>query len=257
MLGHARRWSTALVALALLAGCTSHSSALPSSVPLTPGGTVIEPSSAASSMPASASDDPSSLGTPQGMSTVSSTPTSSAPLASTPTTTVTRSTTPTKGSAASSSKPTTSLPSVSVNTSGLSAQEIADRTAIEEVWVHFWTVYIAINDIPANQRPKALAPVAVEPIVGQILTSATEFDKKGQATYGYVIHRFYWGPPIDNASPAIIGDCLNTLNTGTLDTKTGQKKDRGFERENSRGVFERDSSGAWRVDNIEFLDAAC
>ena len=257
MSSHARRWAGALVALTLVAGCTSHTSADPSSVPLTPGGSVIEQSSAPPSAPTSASVVPSSLGTPQGMSTVTSAPPSTAPHSSTPAPTTSRSTTPTNGSGSSSSKPGNSVPSVSVNTSGLSGQEIADRTAIEQVWVQFWKIYIAINDIPASQRPTALAPVAIEPIVGQIIASAAAFDKKAQATYGNVGHRFYWGPPVAGKSPAIMGDCLDATATGIIDRKTGQELTQGTIRENSRGVFERNSSGRWRLRTIEWLDSSC
>ncbi len=125
------------------------------------------------------------------------------------------------------------------------------------MWVQFWKIYIAINDIPAAQRVTALAPVAVNPIVGQIIASAADFDKKGEATYGYVNHRFYWGPPVDNMSPAIMGDCLDTRYTGGVNTQTKLKLTHGFERENARGVFSRSSDGSWRVNNIEFLDTSC
>ena len=256
MSGHARRWSAALVALALLAGCTSHTSALPSSVPLTPGGTVIEPSSASASVSTSASSVPSSLGTPQGMSTVSSTPTISAPPLSSSAPTTPRSTTPTKGSTTSPSTASTSVPSVSVNTSGLSAREIADRTAIEEAWVQFWDVYTVVYNSPASKREGILEKVAADPVISKILTAGASFDKQGIRTRGYVTHHIYWGPPVDGQSPAIMGDCLDTSHYGSYWSKNGQQRTVGEVGANVRGIFVR-TAGTWLVSSLEDVNQPC
>ena len=246
-------WLAGAVGVALLlSGCTGSTTTLPSTTPLTPGGsfvgTLTEATTDASGAPGPASGtstgpvSPTSLSAPLGLSTpartgqspspslsLSLSPLSDRPPASTGATTPTSpaptAPTPASSIAPGGSKvatgpatppPTVNPPSVTVDTSGLSAQEAADRKAIEQAWLHYWEVYVKINSIPVASRGSALAAVAVDPIKAQILSSALLFDKEKRATYGTVAHRPYWGPPVDGRDTAIMGDCLDTSKYGSM-----------------------------------------
>ena len=70
-------------------------------------------------------------------------------------------------SAASTPLTTDTAPSVSAGTEGLSAQEAADRAAIEAQWDEFWQVYLALPHTPAEDRQALAAAVAVDPASDQ------------------------------------------------------------------------------------------
>lgn len=277
-------------AIVLLSGCTGSATTLPSSAPLTPGGSFVGTvtsegdgsatgSPASSPTPSTASSapvGPSSLSSPLGLgtppqtspapplpsttsrsatsgeSTASKSPTSPTPPASTPLP-------PGSESVTSATTITTRLtpPSVSVGTSGLSTLEITERKAIEKAWFDFWDVYLTINNVPAATRSKALSSVAIDPIKTQIITSASLYDKEKKNTYGKVEHRLYWGPPVDGQKLAIIGDCMDTSHYGTKDARTGRIMTEGYIRDNTREVFSQVTSGEWRLQELQLLDQSC
>lgn len=249
-----RRWARTgggfLIVTTLLTSCTSNSGgAAPASSSLTLGGT-------AYSLPSTALSAPSVAAEPSAPTSSSFPPSTSSSPSSTeaqPTYTSSRPSASIKASL--SPKPTVfssgGLPVVS--TTGLSAQELDNRAAIEAVWITYWRIYTKINDVPAEKRLASLNAVSVDPIKGKIVRSALQFDKKGLNTYGNVAHRIYWGPLVNNSSPAIMGDCLDTSKYGTLISKTNSKQTVGYPRDNTRGIFIRGSDGRWRVQSVESL----
>ncbi|SDP06159.1 hypothetical protein SAMN04515671_2839 [Nakamurella panacisegetis] len=241
----------AVLAATLLAGCTSENTATPSSVALTPGGSMV-------SIPSTSAVVSTARSTP-GLSTTL--PTSSAPTAGASTS---RTAPPTSSSRTSTSKaptksPTTAKPTLPVvSTAGLSKQEIADRAAIQAVWSQFWDLYVVVRNRPAATRAALLSPITANPIKQQIIDSGIDFDKNGWATFGSVQHRIYWGPSINGKSPAIMGDCLNTSNYGSMVKSTKKVRSRGVPRGNVHGVFVRGSDGHWRLEQLQLLpDTPC
>ncbi len=261
-----------MVAATALAGCTSTTGSQGTSAsPLSPGASMVSPvlASASSSSAASlgALTSPSTPSPSASVSTaVTSSTATSAPSKTTLTTTsvtsaTSKSGTTVKSSTAVSSRTTaTSRPAASVptvQTSGLSAKEIADRTAIQGVWLKYWQVTIPILTIPADKREAVLKSVAVEPQVGQLLAAAKKFEKNGWNNYGTPVHRFYWGPPVAGEAQAIMGDCMDLSHVGRLDVKTHKELTVGLVRSNFRGIFERRSDG-WRVSGLQILrDTPC
>lgn len=140
-------------------------------------------------------------------------------------------------------------------TTGLSKSEIADRTAIQAIWLNYWKVSLPILKIPAGQRRSALLKVATEPQVSKLMVAAKDFEAHHFDNYGTLGHRPYWGPPVNGEERAIMGDCMDLSHAGRLDTKTGKLLTVGVSRSNIRGLFERVGSDKWRVYGIEILDA--
>ena len=95
--------------------------------------------------------------------------------------------------------------------------------------------------------------MAVEPQVGKLLVAAARFENNGWNNYGTPGHRLYWGPPVDGASQAIMGDCMDLSHVGRLDVKSGKKLTVGTPRSNFRGIFERGTDG-WRVSGLQILE---
>jgi len=140
-----------------------------------------------------------------------------------------------------------------VQTSGLSAKEIADRTAIQEIWVKYWQTTGPILKTPVKARAVRLRNVAVEPQIGKLLAAAATFEKNGWNNYGAPIHHIYWGPPVDGAAQAIMGDCMDLSHAGRLNVKTGKPLTVGLPRTNLRGIFEQTPAG-WRVSGLQLLE---
>ena len=276
-------WLAGAVGVALLlSGCTGSTTTLPSTTPLTPGGsfvgTLTEATTDASGAPGPGSGtstgpvSPTSLSAPLGLSTPArtgqslslslsdrppastgaTTPTSPTPTAPTPPRSTQAASTARSGPSVATGPAT--QPTVTVQTSGLAPKEAANRKAIVEVWVRYWGVYQNINNVAAPARAKLVSTVAVDPVKKELLASAVLFDQKHQNTYGSVSHRVYWGPPVNDDHTAIMGDCLDTSNFGSKDVKTGSKLTEGYTRDNTRGIFAKQPDGSWLVEQVQILD---
>lgn len=258
-----------MVAATALAGCTSTTGSQGTSASsLTPGASMVSPvlASASSSSAASlgALTSPSTPSPSASVSTaVTSSTATSAPSKTTLTTTsmtsaTSKSGTTVKSSTAVSSRTTATSRAAAnvptVQTSGLSAKEIADRAAIQNIWVKYWLVTGANIRLPAAKRKAALVTVAVEPQIGQLIQAAARFEKNGWDDYGAPGHRPYWGPPVDGANQAIMGDCMDFSHAGRLNVKTRKALTVGVARSNIRGIFERNSAGSWRVSGLQYLE---
>ena len=115
----------------------------------------------------------------------------------------------------------TGSPSGAVGTDGLSPQESADRAAIEAQWNKFWEVYLELPHTPEGDRQALAASVAVDPGLTNLLTDAKTVEQKGWDSYGQIIHRISWPQPVDGKATAVIADCQDTSQAGSLETSTG------------------------------------
>jgi len=253
-----------LAVVTALTACTPTGAGQPASTSaLTPGGSIVttlatsSQSNAVASTPAvpPVSSDP----VPSTESSPAVTTTSSQSVATTGTSTPIIPTSSTVTSSPTAGSPTLTSPSTArasvppVQTSGLSSAEIADRTAIQKIWVKYWEVTGSNIRLPANQRKAALATVAVEPHVTKLLEAEARFVKNGWDNYGTPGHRPYWGPPIAGADQAIMGDCMDFSHVGRLEVKSRKALTVGIARSNVRGIFERDSLGDWHVSGLQIL----
>src|SRR5664279_89843 len=114
---------------------------------------------------------------------------------------------------------------------GLSAQEAADRAAVESQWVKSWDVYLAIAITPAADREALADTVVVDPARANMLSDAAKFDAQGVRTYGTLGHRISWPQPIAGGTTAVIDDCQDASQTGAVNTTTGDKVTVGVARD--------------------------
>jgi len=230
----------AVVALstAVLTGCSSN----PSGVHLQDPPPQATSTSSAAPV-ASASLAPQS--SPAVTSTGRSTPTSpaSSPAAISPVPSATR-----RSAAASSTA--TATPTSTVTPAD---PEAADRVAIEAVWTKYWITIKGLLKVPAGDRLNVMTTVAVPALAATVVSEAAKEQAAGQAEYGVVVHRPYWGTPVGGKSAAVMTDCMNSYNAGTLDVKTGKHLRAGTYRDNTRATFAKGGDGLWRVAKIEFL----
>lgn len=261
-----------VIAVLLAASCTAGQPQTDSSTSaLSPAGTayplpsVSAPLSTRASAATNAVTSPSSsVAQPSVGATLTTVPvtsgTRSTPSTNPPGTTAqpTRPTPTTRPSASTPSVTATADATPTVDTAGLSASEIADREAIESVWVRYWQNVASIVRTPKNARLTKMTAVAVPKQAQSVVDEATQFQSKGWDNYGVVEHRFYWGPSVGGADVAIMGDCMNGSHAGRKDVKTGQLLTVGVSRDNARGIFDRGSDGKWRVSGIQYLtDQKC
>ena len=142
--------------------------------------------------------------------------------------------------------------------SGPPAGEAADRAAVEAQWVKSWDVYLAIATTPAADREALAATVAVDPIKAKMLEAGTQFDAQGLQTYGTLGHRISWPQPINGAPTAVIDDCQDASQTGSMKTATGDKATVGVPRDHYQGSLVRGDDGIWRVAQVFYLkDEPC
>ena len=152
----------------------------------------------------------------------------------------------------------TGSPSGAVGTDVLSSQESADRAAIEAQWNEFWHVYLELPHTPEGDRQALAASVAVDPGLTNLLTDAKTVEQKGWDSCGQIIHRISWPQPVDGKATAVIADCQDTSQAGSLETSTGNKTTVGVERNPLQGNLVRGEDGVWRVQQAYYLkDEPC
>ena len=136
--------------------------------------------------------------------------------------------------------------------------EAADRTAAEAQWIKSWDVYLAMAATPAAERDALASTVTIDPAKSKMLTDAQEFDKQGLQTYGQIGHRISWPQAINGADTALIDDCQDRSNSGSLEASTGNKVTVGVAGLHYQGQLVRGDDGIWRVSQSYFLkDEPC
>lgn len=142
--------------------------------------------------------------------------------------------------------------------SDISPQEAADRAAIEAQWIKFWDVYTNIIRTPSDNRDSILSEVSIDPIKSEILDVAKRFEFEGIDYYGSVIHDTYWASAIGGSNYAIIRDCMDQSQYGSLYVSTGETRSTGVPRDHIQGGFTRGDDGVWRVQNFQYIiDVKC
>lgn len=172
---------------------------------------------------------------------------------------------PTVSSAASSGSPssdgldTSTRSAASAQSSeNLSPQEAADRAAIEAQWIKFWVVYDEIVRTPVAQRKERLQSVAVSPALDEVLEAANQADADGIDNYGTWSHRLSWETPVAGQTTAVISDCQDQSQTGTIDVASGKTLTVGKSRSHMRGEFVKTPNGIWLLRQVYFIvDRPC
>ena len=136
----------------------------------------------------------------------------------------------------------------------LAAQEVADRAAIEAQWVAFWDVYNGIVRTPSEQRHRTLESVAVDPILSEIVDAAARFDSQGLDYYGSVVQHPYWVTPVNGQAFAVMRDCQDQSQYGSVYVATNAKRSVGVDHNSMQAGFVKGDDGAWRVQNFQHLE---
>jgi hypothetical protein len=139
-------------------------------------------------------------------------------------------------------------------------RELADRAAVERAWLAYSVVErdILSPKYTPQEWPVVLKPVAIDPTYSRALSAATRARNAGIVVWGQAIHSPYWKQPIGGKNTAVMGDCIDAHNSGSLWVKTGKKRTVGKVGNNSRVTLVRGSDGKWRVKLIEDLvDQPC
>ena len=138
------------------------------------------------------------------------------------------------------------------------AQEIADRAAVEAAWANFWTVSDSLSKVPEADRQTVAAAISIDPTLTQILQQAQQFDAEGIEPYGTSVFHPHWEQSINGATTAVMQDCTDTSQAGTLYVSSGKKRTVGVPDNNTRATFTKGEDGVWRVREIFFLlDVPC
>ena len=174
----------------------------------------------------------------------------------------TASASPSQSSAPESPTPQSSAsanPSATAATdSGVSAGEAADRAAVEAQWVKSWDVLLGIGATPLVDREALAATVAIDPTKTNIVGAGAALDSQGLQTYGTLGHRISWPQPINGATTALIDDCQDRSQAGSMETATGKKVTVGVPRDHYQGNLVKGDDGVWRVAEVYYLkDEPC
>ena len=137
-------------------------------------------------------------------------------------------------------------------------QEALDRAAVEAQWVKFWDIYINFVRTPGSERDMLAASVAIEPIRSDLSKSAANFESEGRDNYGTVTHRLSWIDSISGGSSAVIADCQDQSQFGSMSVSSGEKLSVGVDRDNIKGAFEKGADGIWKLKQIYYVpDVPC
>jgi len=133
-------------------------------------------------------------------------------------------------------------------------QEAADRAAIEAQWLAFSKVYDRIIRTPEAERAALIETVTVEPLTTKMLDAAKRLQSQGLDYYGSVIQHPYWVDPVGGQPYAVMRDCQDQSQSGSVWVSTGEKNTVGVERNSLQVGFIRGSDGIWRVQTISNLE---
>lgn len=134
---------------------------------------------------------------------------------------------------------------------------MADRTAIEQAWLHYWDVYLKFYDATPAQRVRLLKGVTTEPQTSKLMNAGALADKNKIRTRGPISHRFYWGPPVAGDDQIVVGDCMDTSKYGSYLVTTGKQRSIGVVRDNFRVIMRRDINDAWLIERVEVHTQPC
>lgn len=174
---------------------------------------------------------------------------------------------PTNGASSTTSpstinlEPTAASPNPAPPSTGdddLSAQERSDRAAIEAQWIKSWDIYLELPGTPQDQRQALAAIAMVDPALSGALKDASAVNDKGWDTYGDIEHRISWPKAVNGGDTALVDDCMDTSNSGSFETSTGNKTTAGTARLHVQGNLIRSADGNWLVAQNYFLkDEPC
>jgi len=146
-----------------------------------------------------------------------------------------------------------STPPTSPTTLDPEAQEIADRAAVEAQYLKFWDTYENIVRTQPGDRANALGDVSVDPLKTKILDAASNFDSQGLDYYGAVVEHPYWIDPIAGGEFAVMRDCQDQSQYGSVFVASGEKRTVGVEKINLQVGFVRGPDEIWRAQNLQHL----
>ena len=100
-----------------------------------------------------------------------------------------------------------------------------------------------------------MAKYATDPALTHVLDATTSLVKQGRRIYGNdtIKHRFEWRTAIDGNAHAVVFDCMDDYNAGTMESKTGKKLTAGLHRDNTQIIATRQPDGTWLISDAQFL----
>jgi len=138
------------------------------------------------------------------------------------------------------------MPSDSSTVQAVDSVEAADRIAIEAVWFEFWTLMDNLTAMPSAERVAEANKLMLDPVKSRILDGAAKNEAQGATEFGRITLHPYWYRPVDGAAYAVLGDCIDFSQSGTVDS-AGQEVSRGRANVNTVGSFVRDEKGNWKL----------
>ena len=114
-------------------------------------------------------------------------------------------------------------------------------------------MYNGVVRTPLEQRRQALKAVAVDPILSEIVDAAARFDSQGLDYYGSVAQHPYWLNPVNGRPFAVMRDCQDQSQYGSVYVATNAKRSVGVDRNSMQAGFVMGDDGVWRVQNFQHL----
>lgn len=134
------------------------------------------------------------------------------------------------------------------------SQERADRDAIEAVWRQAWLTYETIPDVPAEERRDLVYASFTDPVAAQLLELAAKADANGDTFFGHSVLHPFWYRAVNGLDYAVMGDCRDSSETGSMNRATGQVRWMGKADSTTVGSFVKDPlTGGWKVFQVTNL----
>jgi hypothetical protein len=154
-------------------------------------------------------------------------------------------------------QPSTPAPSTPAAAMSSTANDAAERAAVETAYRTYWAVSETFDQqYPESSWPSVLGRVAVDPQLSLVLANTRTQRRIGIRLYGHVVPR----PVVTRVSgtgTASVQDCQDASKSGQLDARTGKPRTVGVARNPVTAVLRRGSDGQWRVASISYPAGAC
>jgi hypothetical protein len=130
-----------------------------------------------------------------------------------------------------------------------------DRSAVVVAYRRFWVVAPRVEALPRPQWRRALARVAVDPLLTHVYEGLRAELASGSREYGMVVLH----PTVVElrAGRALILDCQDASRSGVLDIATGLPRTVGDSHTPVAATLVRGRDGAWRLSEARYLPGPC
>jgi hypothetical protein len=131
--------------------------------------------------------------------------------------------------------------------------EANERVKVEAAWAGYWHFQDTFLSQPPSTWTSTVGKVAVERVYSLLLKQGRALLTAGIGSYGERILDPFWTKPVGGKKTAVLGDCQDGSNAGTVVVKSGFKRTVGKAHTNMQGTLVKGPDNVWRVQEVVYF----